>query len=198
VRFHRANGRNTFAAQARLVRRVRRGPGVARAGIRRAGRGVRTCAVDLSPEMAAYGLEKARTAQVALKYDCADMVTYQSTERYDIAAILMDSTSYLLTNDQVILHLKSVAQVLNPQGLYILVTQITQTSVRLEYQDGDRQGLIENQAPQRGFTCTEWDALVRASGCFEIVAWYGAMDPAVPLNNDKKSWRMIPVMKRLN
>jgi SAM-dependent methyltransferase len=198
-------------------------------------RGAAASAVDLSPEMVAYGRWKAAQARLPLHYDCADMVTYQSASKFDVAAILMDSTAYLLTNDQVIAHLRSVAKLLNPGGLYVLemshprsvfdiarstvndwemnrdgvrvqiqwgsptdvfdpITQITEGSVRLEYHDGDRHGVLESSAPQRCFTATEFEALVAASGCFEIAEIYGAMD-AVPFSNDPKAWRMIPVLR---
>src|SRR5207253_609018 len=81
-------------------------------------RGREVAAVDLSPEMAAYGQKKAEMAGVSLRYDCADMIHYESAQKYDVAAILMDSTSYLITNEQVIAHLQSVAEILNSGGLY--------------------------------------------------------------------------------
>lgn len=199
-------------------------------------RGLDVAAVDLSTEMVAYGLQKAHEAGVPLKYDCADMVHYQSAQKYDVASILMDSTAYLLTNDQVVEHFRSVAKILKPGGLYILemshprsvfqisqstvndwemnrdgisvkvqwgfpedrfdpISQLTDVSVRLEYEDGERQGVIENKAPQRCFTATEFEALVRAAGCFEILEWFGAMDIAIPFTNDEKAWRMIPVLR---
>lgn len=201
-------------------------------------RGAFAAAVDLSPEMAAYGLDKATKAGVPLQYDCADMVHYKSVQKFDVAAIVMDSVSYLLTNESVIAHLQSVAGVLNPGGIYVLemahprsvfniaastvndwkverdgatvkiqwgaptdvfdpITQTTLTSVRLEYQDGERRGVIEEKAPQRCFTATEWAALVRAAGCFEIVAWYGAMSTAQAFTNDEAAWRMIPVLRKI-
>lgn len=93
-------------------------------------------AVDLSVEMTAYAKAKALTAGVSVLCDCADMVTYESEVAYDLATLLMDSTSYLLTNSQVIAHLRTVAKVLNPSGLYILemnhpksVFEISKTTV---------------------------------------------------------------------
>ncbi len=99
-------------------------------------RGLNVAAADPSAEMAAYGLQKAEKAGVRLKYDCADMIHYRSSQKYDVASILMDSTSYLLTNEQVIVHFQSVAKILNPGGLYVLemshprsVFQISQSTV---------------------------------------------------------------------
>jgi len=195
-------------------------------------------AVDLSEEMTAYAETKAKASGVKVECECADMINYTSTERYDLATLLMDSTSYLLTNADVIAHLKSVAKILNPQGLYILemshpqsvfemakvtvndwemekdgvkvkiqwgaeedkfdpIKQQTEVSVRLEYEDGDNRGVIKDSSPQRCFTATEFAALVMASGTFEIVEWYGGLNSSIPFNNDKKSWRMVPVLRKI-
>jgi hypothetical protein len=150
----------------------------------------------------------------------------------------MSSCSYLLTNEQMIEHLQSVAECLNPAGIYILemdhpksvfnisastvnewdmqrdgatvkmkwgapddkfdpITQVTEVSVRLEYEDGEHKGVSIDCAPQRCFTATEFAALVAASQTFEIVDWYGAMDLAIPFSNDQKAWRMIPVLRKI-
>lgn len=37
-----------------------------------------------------------------------------------------------------------------------------------------------------------------AERSFEIVAMYGAMKIEVPFSNEKASWRMIPVLRKLN
>jgi SAM-dependent methyltransferase len=160
-------------------------------------------AVDLSPEMTEYARLKATQLQVQMNCQCADMIKYESPEKYDLATLLMDSTSYLLSNEDVIEHLRSVAKILNPAGLYVLemshpksvfgatsstvsewemekegtkvkvqwgavgdtfnpLTQITNVSVRLEYEDGDKKGVIEDRSPQRCFTATEFSAFVCA------------------------------------
>lgn len=195
-------------------------------------------AVDLSDEMTRYAQAKAASLGVDVRCECADMIHYASSERYDMATLLMDSTSYLLTNADVIAHLKSVAKILNPGGLYVLemshpkaifevskvtindwemekngvkvkiqwgaegdkfdpITQQTEVSVKLEYVDGEKVGIIEDRSQQRCFTATEFSALVTASGCFEIVDWYGGMGLTVPFSNDEKSWRMVPVLRKI-
>ena len=195
-------------------------------------------AVDLSAEMTGYAKDKADSLGVDVHCECADMIHYQSEQRYDLATLLMDSASYLLTNEDVIQHLKSVAGILNPHGLYILemnhpksifgvakstvndwemahgdikvkiqwgaeedkfdpISQITNVSVRLEYSDKEKRGVIEDRSPQRCFTATEIAGLVKASGVFEIVAYYGAMDTAVAFNNEDRAWRMIPILKKI-
>jgi len=88
--------------------------------IEMAHRGWKSTAIDISREMRAYGLEKAAKENVKINYKCADMVTFKSRDRFDLAAIFLDSTSYILTNDDMIKHLRNVAACLNRGGLYIL------------------------------------------------------------------------------
>ncbi len=195
-------------------------------------------AVDLSREMTDYAISKASDLGVSVRCDCADMITYCSQDTYDMAALLMDSTSYLLTNEQVIDHLRTVAQALNPGGLYVLemshpksvfdiskttvnewemirgdtkvkvtwgsaddkfdpITQLTEVSVTLDYEDGEKKGTLKDSSPQRCFTATEFAALVKASGTFEIIDYYGGMSSNLSFNNDKHSWRMVPVLRKI-
>jgi SAM-dependent methyltransferase len=35
-----------------------------------------------------------------------------------------------------------------------------------------------------------------ASGCFDIVGWFGDMSPVVPLNSTAQAWRMIAILRR--
>lgn len=58
------------------------------------------------------------------------------------------------------------------------------------------QGELVERARQRRFTANELDALVRASGCFDIVEWLGALAPALPFSNDAKALRMVAVLRR--
>ncbi len=195
-------------------------------------------AVDLSAEMTAYAKNKADSLSVKVQCECADMIHYRSDRRYDLATLLMDSASYLLTNEDVIQHLHSVASVLNPQGLYVLemnhpksvfevtqdtvnewemekgdtkvkvqwgvtedefdpISQITNVTVRLEYVDKEKRGVIEDRSPQRCFTATEFAALVAASRVFEVVEYYGAMDTNIPFTNEEPAWRMIPILRKI-
>lgn len=198
----------------------------------------RVKSVHLSDEMTRYSEAKAKAFGVNVRCERADMINYKSTERYDLATLLMDSTSYLLTNADVIAHLNSVSKILNSGGLYILemshpksafeiskttandwemekdgvkvkiqwesegdkfnpITQQTEVSVRLEYLDGEKTGIIEDRSPQRCFTATEFAALVTASEVFKIVDWYGGLNLTTPFSNDENSWRMVPVLQKL-
>ncbi len=39
--------------------------------------------------------------------------------------------------------------------------------------------------------------VVAASGCFEIVGWYGDLDRLVPLDMRAQAWRMLAVLRKL-
>lgn len=75
------------------------------------------------------------------------------------------------------------------------VSQIIETSVRMIVTENGRSSEIVDSCPQRFFTCTEFQALVEASGRFELVAQYGAMDKQIDLRHEK-AWRMISVLKK--
>ncbi|MFC1745736.1 hypothetical protein ACFL35_17215, partial [Candidatus Riflebacteria bacterium] len=56
---------------------------------------------------------------------------------------------------------------------------------------------IKHTGPERCFTTNEIKALVQASARFEIIDFYGSMKSDVPFSNEKKSWRMIPVLQKI-
>lgn len=76
------------------------------------------------------------------------------------------------------------------------IAQIDEVRVHLRWSGPDGDGELTDSARQRRFTANEFDALVRASGCFETVARYGALDLAVPFDNAAAAWRMVPVLRR--
>lgn len=76
-----------------------------------------------------------------------------------------------------------------------VISQTTETSVHMIVTENGQSSEIVDTCPQRFFTCTEFQALVDASGRFEIVARYGAMDRQIDLRNEK-AWRMISVLKK--
>ena len=199
--------------------------------------GIRSVALDYSAEMVAYGIEKAKAVNVPLAYLQGDMRKFELSESVDLAAIFMDSTSYLLTNDDVLSHFNSVARSLNRGGLYILemshprdvfsvgksastdwtqkqndievtvkwgaegdvfdpISQTTIVTATLQFKTPFESGEIVDQSEQRCFTFNEFDALVKASGCFEIIEVLGSLKPNVPFSNEKNCWRMIPVLRK--
>jgi len=83
-------------------------------------RGLTATALDASDEMVAYGGGEARRRGIDLVYEKGDMVSFDLGRSFDLVAILMDSTSYLLDNDAVLTHLDCVADHLTDGGLYLL------------------------------------------------------------------------------
>lgn len=111
--FRRLRGR-----PARSFFELAAGPG--RHALSAATRGIEVIALDLSPPMAAYALEKAARAGVALHYLVSDMTRFEAPGSFDLAACLLCSAGYLLTDDAWQSHLSSVRAALVPRGLYVL------------------------------------------------------------------------------
>jgi SAM-dependent methyltransferase len=94
--------------------------GPARHALEFARRGIRVTALDSVPGMVDYALAAARTQNTPIDCVCADMVDFRLPQTYDLAALLMDSSSYLLDNEAVLRHLGCVADHLTPGGLYVI------------------------------------------------------------------------------
>ncbi len=211
--------------------------GPASNAVEMAKRGITSSAIDFSHEMVAYGIESSKKAGVSLHYTQGDMRSFVLPQKVDLAAIFMDSTSYLITNDDFISHLKSVSNSLSQDGIYILemshprdvfsvgksastewdceendvkvsvkwgdetdefdpISQTTLITARLQYKSAADSGEIVDQCLQRCFSFNEVEALVRASGCFEMIDVLGSLKPKIKFSNEKSSWRMVPVLRK--
>jgi SAM-dependent methyltransferase len=82
--------------------------------------GLDVLALDLSPEMAAWAREKAERRGLDLPYLVADMAEFTAPVRFDLAACLLCSAGYLLTDQAFLSHLASVRSCLVPGGMYVL------------------------------------------------------------------------------
>ncbi|MBN2053616.1 class I SAM-dependent methyltransferase [bacterium] len=211
--------------------------GPARHALEFARRGCAAIALDCNEAMTTYTARSAEKAGVELVTVCGDMVDFQLQHPVDMAALLMNSAVYLLTNETVLDHLDSVAGHLTDGGLYILemahprdvfgtgtsthnqwrmekdgtavemtwgrsddafdpVTQIRQVTVTMSFKGPRGDGSIIRAAPERCFTANEVKALVAASGRFELIIQYGAMDAGIPFTNDAIAWRMVSVLRK--
>ncbi len=83
-------------------------------------RGVFATALDCSSAMADLAKARAGERGLGLDYLVADMTTFISPRRYDLAACLLDSATYLLTHEAMLQHLERVADALGDGGVYIL------------------------------------------------------------------------------
>jgi hypothetical protein len=77
------------------------------------------------------------------------------------------------------------------------ITQISDITVRINYSDENEEGEIIDKSRGRCFTANEFKALIDASNRFKIIGMYGSMDEDIPFGNDKKAWRMVPVLQKV-
>lgn len=95
------------------------GCGAGRHLLELARRGYRMTGVDASPEMVAYVKDAARQAHLDITARVDDLCELTVTGTYDAAFCFMDTFRFLLTNDQITEHLRTVASRLAPGGLYL-------------------------------------------------------------------------------
>jgi SAM-dependent methyltransferase len=82
--------------------------------------GIDATALDRSPEMATYARERAAAEGVELRSIVGDMRDFRMEVPFDLAATMLDTASYLLTNDDVRRHLRAVAGALVAGGVYVM------------------------------------------------------------------------------
>ena len=82
-------------------------------------RGYRVTGVDLSPEMLELAREKAREAGVTVEFLQQDMRSLDLPWRFDLVTCWYDSLNYLLEHEDLLKTFANVAEVLNPDGLFI-------------------------------------------------------------------------------
>jgi len=85
-------------------------------------RGWRAVGLDLSPHMLQYAAQGAARDGVTLEWLAADMADFTLAQPVALAANLMESTAHLLTNEQVVSHLRAVARSLLPGGIFVIET----------------------------------------------------------------------------
>jgi SAM-dependent methyltransferase len=87
--------------------------------LRLAARGYRMSGLDLSSETIEFLRE--RVVRRGLEADLAvgDMTDFRLGEPVDAAICMQDSQGHLLTNEQIVAHLRSVARALRPGGVYV-------------------------------------------------------------------------------
>lgn len=76
------------------------------------------------------------------------------------------------------------------------ITQRGHTTVRMRVTEKGKTLEIEDHLPQKTWLATEMEAAIRASGVFELVHRYGALDATVPFDNSPRARRMVSVLRR--
>lgn len=83
-----------------------------------------------------------------------------------------------------------------PGDAFDPVTQVDEVTVSMAWSGPEGDGRIVERARQRRFTANEVDALVRASGEFDLVEWMGSLAPPAPFDNERAAWRMVAVLRK--
>jgi SAM-dependent methyltransferase len=82
-------------------------------------RGYRMTGVDLRPEMVAYVKEEAKRLKLPVEASVDDLKRLAIRGPFDLAFCFMDTFRFLLTNEEIIAHLRAIAGLLAPGGLYL-------------------------------------------------------------------------------
>ena len=95
------------------------GCGAGRHLLELAKRGYQATGVDIHPEMVAYTQEEAKQSKLNVTASIDDLRHLTIKGTYDVAYCFMDTFRFLLTNQQIVDHLRTVAGLLAPGGLYL-------------------------------------------------------------------------------
>ena len=95
------------------------GCGAGRHAMELARRGYRLTGVDVSPEMVAFVQEESKQANLPVTAVVDDLRHLSLRGTYDAAFCFMDTFRFLLTNEEIAAHLRTVANLLAPGGLYL-------------------------------------------------------------------------------
>ena len=95
------------------------GCGAGRHLLELAKRGYGMTGIDASPEMIGHVREEAKQAGLQVAAGVGDLRQLELAGAFDAAFCFMDTFRFLLTNDQIVTHLKTVAGLLEPGGLYL-------------------------------------------------------------------------------
>ena len=95
------------------------GCGTGRHALELAKRGYRVTGVDPSPEMLAFLKAEAVRAKLPVTASEGTLRRLGVTGPFDAAYCFMDTFRFLLTNDEILAHLRAVAKQLAPGGIYL-------------------------------------------------------------------------------
>jgi len=87
--------------------------------VRLAERGYRMSGLDLSPQNVAFLGERLESKGLAADLIVGDMTDFRLRRPVDAAVCMQDSQGHLLTNEQLLAHLRSVARSLRRGGVYV-------------------------------------------------------------------------------
>jgi len=96
--------------------------GPARHAMGLARNGILVDAVDSSREMCRYARQLAEAQCIAVNVMRDDIVSYCAPYKYDLALIVIDSIAHLHTEEELITHFDTAADLLTNDGIYIIET----------------------------------------------------------------------------
>jgi len=105
-------------AMPRSILELAAGP--ARHALEFARRGMSATALDLSPAMVRYARGLARKQRRKLRVVRGDMRAFKLGRRFDLALLMMASDQHLLTQRDLVRHLRCVGRHLTPGGVFIV------------------------------------------------------------------------------
>lgn len=200
-------------------------------------RGAVGVGLDLQPEMITYGNQLETQSPTGCVFLEGDMRMFELEEPVDLAVCMMDTICLMLTNEDMIQHLREVHRAVKPGGVYILemghprdvfnagesqraewemeaeglsvkvqwntessfdpLTQVATGVTRYTVTGPNLSEVLESPVQERAIGWGLFQALVAAAGGWEIAGAYGTISTSQPFDNSKDSWRMIPVLRRL-
>ena len=95
------------------------GCGAGRHLLELARRGYQVRGFDLRPEMVAFVTEETQKANLPVTVSVGDLREIPVEGTFDLAVCLMDTLRFLLTNEEIMHHLKQVSEHLTAGGLYV-------------------------------------------------------------------------------
>jgi SAM-dependent methyltransferase len=107
-------------------------------------RGLGAATLDLSAAMCAYASAQANAAGVTLDVHEGDMRDFTLPRKFDLAITMLNSVCHLFTLDDLVPHLRAVAEHVVPGGLYIVelahpadyLARVSRTSSEWTVEDG--------------------------------------------------------------
>jgi len=200
-------------------------------------RGYECDGFDSDPEMIEYAKKKFEAEGIKTDIWLKDMREFTVERKYGLVINMLASANFILTNEEIISHLRSVARALDTGGILLLemfhprdygfpldnplnnweiygedfylecilhfeqeqldsVSQTQRSTKKVTITRGDdvQETLLDRR--QRVYLYQEFKALVECAGGLEMVNCYGAFNPDLPIDNTKRSWRMISVLRR--
>lgn len=200
-------------------------------------RGYECDGFDCDPEMIEFARKKLEAEGIKADIWHDNMHKFEVDRKYGLAINMLASANFILTNEEMITHLSSVARSLDTGGILLLEmfhpreygfpkdnplnnweiygddfylecilhfnqepldtisqTQRTTKKVTITRNETTEEILLDRK--QRVYLYQEFRALVESAGGFEMVNCYGAFNPDRTIDNTKRSWRMIPVLRR--